>query len=379
MLYSQCEVHMIIGIPKELKSDENRVSVTPFGALELNHCGNSVLIESGAGIGSGYSDQLYERAGCRIVEHVDELFEKSDIIVKVKEPMSHEVAKLRKDQILFTYLHLASSRSLTENLMATGCVAIAYETIEDARGTLPLLFPMSQIAGRLSVQVGAYYLMHHMGGNGTLLGGVPGVEKGRVVILGGGTVGTEAAKMAAGIGAKVTILDIDQNRLTYLSEILPGNVETLYSNSETITASIMKADLVIGAVLVPGAKAPVLVSKDLVSKMKAGSVIVDVAVDQGGCIETSLVTTHSEPIHMVDHVLHYGVANMPGAVPRSSTQALTALTLPYLKKLTKVGWKSMCELDAGFRHGINIVNKQVVYRNIAEQFSIPLGTIDELE
>ncbi|MGL1903031.1 MAG: alanine dehydrogenase [Fibrobacterales bacterium] len=358
---------MIIGIPKEIKLAESRIALVPEGAQSLIADGHSVFVQKGAGAGSGYSDDAYVSAGAIIVSEAAEVFDQSEMIVKVKEPQASEIQLLRPDHILFTYLHLASSQSLTDGLLNCRCTAFAYETIENKKGGLPLLYPMSQIAGRLSVQVGAHYLMNHMGGSGVLLGGVPGVPKGRVVILGGGTVGAEAAKMALGLGAHVTVLDIDQERMTYLSEILTGSFDTLYSDPATIQNVVTQADLVIGAVLVPGAKAPILVTRDDIGHMKPGSVIVDVAVDQGGCIGTSTVTTHENPIHYVDGVLHYGVANMPGAVPRTSTKALTALTLGYIKKLCNSEWREACK-NPLLQKGLALSDGMLYSRAIGEQY-----------
>ncbi|MGL1936512.1 MAG: alanine dehydrogenase [Fibrobacterales bacterium] len=358
---------MKIGIPKEIKQGENRVALIPEGAQVLIADGHAVMIQKGAGTGSGYSDESYETVGATIVPEAIDIFQQCEMIVKVKEPQASEIQLLKPGHLLFTYLHLASSQSLTEGLLKCGCTAFAYETIENKRGGLPLLYPMSQIAGRLSVQVGAHYLMNHMGGSGVLLGGVPGVSKGRVVILGGGTVGAEAAKMALGLGAHVTVLDIDQERMTHLSEILTGSFEALYSDKGTIQDVVAQADLVIGAVLVPGAKAPILVTRDDIGKMKPRSVIVDVAVDQGGCIETSSVTTHENPVHYVDGVLHYGVANMPGAVPRTSTKALTALTLAYIRTLCKRGWREACD-DPLLLRGLALSEGEIYNHEIATQY-----------
>jgi alanine dehydrogenase len=363
---------MLIGVPKEIKTHEYRVGLVPASVRELIVHGHRVLVESGAGAGIGFDDKAYRAAGARIVAGPAEVFAKADMIVKVKEPQPKECRMLRRGQLLFTYLHLAPDPVQTAALIKSGCTAIAYETVTNARGGLPLLAPMSEVAGRMSVQVGAHCLEKGSGGAGVLLGGVPGVAPGEVVIIGGGVVGINAAKMAAGLGAHVTILDISLDRLRYLDDVLPANVDTAYSNRHNILDAIRRADLVIGAVLLPGAKAPHLVKRADLKTMKPGSVIVDVAVDQGGCVETIKPTTHENPTYFVDGILHYGVANMPGGVPRTSTLALTNATLPYGLKLARKGWRAACKADPALALGLNVVEGQVVYPGVAEAFKLPL-------
>ncbi len=328
---------MIIGVPKEIKSNENRIALVPAGAEALVSAGHSVLVEDGAGEGSGFSNELYEHVGARVAT-ADEVWQRAEMIMKVKEPIASEWPRIRSGQVIFTYFHFAASEELTRAVMDSGAVAIAYETVQLPSGELPLLTPMSEVAGRMAVQEGAKYLEKYFGGAGILLGGVPGVEPGRVVVLGGGIVGTNAAKMAAGLGAQVTILDVSLNRLRYLADTMAANVITMYSNRHNILDEISRAHLVIGAVLLPGAKAPNLIRREDLATMMDGSVIVDVAVDQGGCVETIRATTHEDPIYEVDGVIHYGVANMPGAVPRTSTLALTNATFPYALRLAERGW-----------------------------------------
>lgn len=357
---------MKIGVPKEIKDQEFRVSLTPSTVRILSENNHQILVETGAGIGSGFSDQDYEKAGAKIVAQASEVWN-SELIVKVKEPLPQEYQYFQKDQILFTYLHLAADRPLTEALIKSGCQAIAYETVELANGQLPLLTPMSIIAGRLSVQFGARYLEKQQGGRGVLLGGIPGVSAGKVVILGGGIVGTEAAKMAVGLGAKVTILDINLERLSYLETLFGSRVELLYSNSSNIERIVPDADLLIGAVLIVGKKAPILVSRNLVKQMRSGSVIVDVAVDQGGCIETCRVTSHSKPIYIEENVIHFGVPNMPGAVPWTATQALNNSTLPYVLKLANQGINAL-DYDLAFKKGLNVANYQLIHPAVKSVF-----------
>ncbi len=359
---------MKIGVPKEIKNNENRVALTPAGVTELVARGHLVQIQTGAGENAGYYDKDYVQEGAIIVENPQQVFANNDLILKVKEPQPEEYGLIREGQVLFTYFHLAASKSLTEAMQQSGAVCIAYETIEDREGGLPLLMPMSQVAGRLSVQEGARFLMRSSGGSGKLLGGVPGVKPAVVMVLGGGVVGTEAAKMAAGLGAQVQLFDINPSRLSALDNMMPANVQTVYSNRFNIKEGLQEADLVIGAVLIPGAKAPSLVQKADLKLMKTGSVIVDVAVDQGGCIETMRPTSYDQPVFEVDNIIHYGVANMPGAVPHTSTQALTNATLPYILKLASEGWEKYAESHQGFKRGLNVVNGQLVHPAVIDAF-----------
>jgi alanine dehydrogenase len=358
---------MIIGVPKEIKDHEYRVSVTPDGARVLCQAGHEVLVEPSAGDGSGYSDDEYRQAGATIAASAEDLFRRAALIVKVKEPLLSECPLFREGQLLFTYLHLAALPDLTKALLGAKVTAIAYETIEARDGTLPMLKPMSEIAGRMSVQIGARYLEKTQGGRGLLMAGVPGVEPVKVVVLGAGVVGSAATRIAVGMGAQVTVINLDVERLRFLDDQYHGRVVTRASTQASIEETVVAADLVIGAVLVPGARAPKLVSRALVAKMKPGSVIVDVAVDQGGCIETTKPTTHSDPVYVVDGVLHYCVANMPGIVPRTSTLALTNATLPYLLKLASSGMAAAAvRADTGFAKGVNLLNGKVTCRAVAE-------------
>lgn len=359
---------MRIGIPKEIKDNEYRVSLTPGGARALVNAGHTVYVQAGAGTGSSFSDQEYQDMGAEILSDAKSVFDKSEMIIKVKEPLKAEFELLRKDHILFTYLHLAASRELTEALVDIGLVGIAYETIQLPNGSLPLLTPMSEIAGRMSVQVGAQYLEKNNGGRGVLLGGIPGVQPAEVVIIGGGVTGTQAAIVALGMGANVTILDNNLDRLRYLSDILEGRFVTLASNYESVERAAISADLLIGAVLIPGAKAPTIVTRDMISKMKKGSVIVDISVDQGGCVETIKPTTHSDPVYTVDGVIHYGVANIPGAVPRSSTLGLTNATLPYILQVANKGYKKAMEDNKDLAKGLNVENGKILLDVVAETF-----------
>ncbi len=363
---------MIVGVPKEIKTAENRVALVPAGAEALVGDGHTVLVEPGAGLGSGFADDAYRAVGAAMAGSVDEVWAKAEMILKVKEPIEPEWKWIRKGQVVFTYFHFAASEPLTKAIIASGCVAIAYETVQLSTGELPLLTPMSEVAGRMAVQEGAKYLEKVFGGSGILLGGVPGVLPAEVVVIGGGVVGTNAAKMAAGLGAHVTLLDISLDRLRYLSDVLAPNVDLLYSNRHNILEQIRRADLVIGAVLLPGAKAPNLVKRADLKLMKPGSVIVDVAVDQGGCIETIKPTTHEQPTYVVDGIIHYAVANMPGGVPRTSTLALTNATFPYTKRLAKRGWKQACRDDHSLVLGLNVVEGKVVYPGVAEAFGFSL-------
>jgi alanine dehydrogenase len=360
---------MRIGVPREIKSQENRVALRPVGAEVLTRDGHEVWVEHGAGDGSGFADEAYEKAGARLVDGPEPVFAECEMILKVKEPLAEEIRRIRPGQIVFTYFHFAASRELTEGMIATGAVALAYETVEEEDGGLPLLVPMSEVAGRMAVQEGAKYLEKLSGGRGILLGGVPGTPPGEVVILGGGVVGTNAAKMAAGLGARVTILDVSLDRLRYLEDVMPANVDCVFSDVHTIREMLGRADLLIGAVLLAGAKAPNLVTRADLARMKDGAVIVDVAVDQGGCIETCRPTTHADPVYVVDRVVHYCVANMPGAVPRTSTIALTNATLPFARRIAS-GWKEACRKDRRLVRGLNIINGNVTYQAVAEAFEL---------
>jgi alanine dehydrogenase len=369
---------MLIGLPKEIKDNESRVGLVPAGVHALVQDGHKVLVQATAGDGSGFSDGEYQAAGAEIVGSAAEVFKQAEMIVKVKEPVGPEYGMLGEGQLLFTYLHLAPAPELTKMLVDRKVTGVAYETIRLANGSLPLLTPMSEVAGRMSIQVGAYYLQKPNGGRGELLGGVPGVPPANVVIIGGGTVGTNAAKMAVGLGARVTILDLDADRLRYLDDIFFGQIETLMSNPFNIYDSVSKADLLIGAVLIFGAEAPKLITRKMVSAMKKGSVIVDVAVDQGGCIETTRPTTHSNPVFIIDDVVHYCVANMPGAVPRTSTFALTNVTLPYARKLAGLGIKEAVRRDPALKQGVNTYSGHVTCKPVAQSVGLPDTDIDSL-
>ncbi len=360
---------MIVGVPKEIKDNEYRVSMTPDGVHQLVEAGHTVLVETGAGEGSYFSDEDFAETGAKIAS-VDEVWTQANMVIKVKEPLPAEYAYLRPDLVLFTYLHLAADEKLTKDMAGSGVTGIAYETVELPNGTLPLLTPMSEVAGRMSIQIGAQYMERHEGGRGKLLGGIPGVRPANVVVIGGGVVGTHAAQMALGLGAQVTLMDINLDRLRFLSEVLHGNFTTWASSPLSIARAVRRADLVIGAVLVKGAKAPKLVTRDMVSQMKPGSVVVDVAVDQGGCIETSHPTTHSDPIFFVDGVLHYCVANMPGAVPRTSTYGLSNATLPYVSKLANLGLKEAVSKDKSLALGVNTYQGKITYQAVAEAFDM---------
>jgi alanine dehydrogenase len=361
---------MIVGVPKEIKPDEYRVALLPVGAEELTAAGHTVLFEAGAGLGSGLADAQYAAAGARIVADAAPVWAESDLVVKVKEPQPTELARLRPDLVMFTYFHFAADEALTRAVVASGITAIAYETLRDSRGGLPLLTPMSEVAGRMSIQEGAKYLERPQEGRGILLAGVPGVAPAEVGILGGGVVGSNAARVAAGLGANVRILDINLDRLRYLDDIMPPNVTTLYSDRHTIIETIERADLVIGAILITGARAPRLVRKEDLARMKNGSVIVDVAIDQGGCIETSRPTTHRNPTYVVNGVVHYCVTNMPGAVGRTSTYALCNVTLPYVLQLATHGWREAAATDPGVAQGVNIDAGRVTNRAVAATFGL---------
>ncbi|MBU2947070.1 alanine dehydrogenase [Zobellia uliginosa] len=359
---------MTIGIPKEVKNNENRVGMTPAGVFELTKQGHIVYVQSGAGEGSGFFDNDYKKAGALILDTIGQVYGISEMIVKVKEPMPEEYDLVQPDQIIFTYFHFASSEELTKAMIESKSICIAYETVEDVDGSLPLLTPMSEVAGRMAVQQGAKYLEKPAKGRGVLLGGVPGVAPGKVLILGAGVVGVQAAKMAAGLGAQVTILDINMKRLRYINDVMPPHVITEFSNEFNIRKYIQTHDLIIGGVLLKGAKAPNLITRDMLKEMRPGTVIVDVAVDQGGCVETTRPTTHEDPIYIIDDVVHYSVANMPGAVPYTSTVALTNVTLPYVVKLANLGWANATDKDPALKKGLNIINGEVVYDGIMEAF-----------
>ncbi|MFQ6614212.1 MAG: alanine dehydrogenase [Fidelibacterota bacterium] len=361
---------MIVGVPKEIKTNESRVALTPHGASDLIRSNHTVLVETNAGLLSGFSDNDYRDYGCEICVSASEVFDKSDLIVKVKEPQPSEVAMIRSEHTVFTYFHFAASKELTQSFLNTGATAIAYETITSGNGSLPLLVPMSEVAGRMAVQEGAKYLEKALGGRGILLGGVPGVEPATVTIIGGGIVGTNAAHIASGLGANVYILDNNLSRLRYLDEIMPKNVNTIFSNHHNISQLLTKTDLLVGAVLIPGARAPHLVTRDMLKLMRPGSVIVDVAVDQGGCVETCKPTTHENPTFEVEGIIHYCVANMPGAVPFTSTIALTNATSPYLTKLANFGVKKALNSDPHLLNGLNTYQGKVTHRGVAEAFDM---------
>jgi alanine dehydrogenase len=361
---------MKIGVPKEIKTNENRIALVPAGAEALITAGHSVLVETGAGLGSGFSDADYTAVGAKIAPDAATVWKDSEMIMKVKEPIKQEWPHMRKDQLIFTYFHFAADEELTKAHLKSGAVCVAYETVELPSRELPLLTPMSEVAGRMSVQEGAKYLEKLYGGRGVLLGGVPGVAPAKVVILGGGIVGINAAKMAAGMGAKVVILDISLERLRYLSDVMPANVQTIYSNRHNVLEQIETADLVVGGVLIPGAKAPKLVRREDLKRMQPGSVIVDVAVDQGGCVETVHATTHENPTYVVDGVIHYAVANMPGGVPRTSTLALTNATLPYALQLANKGWKKALRENPALLKGLNVAEGKVTYKAVADAFGM---------
>lgn len=368
---------MIVGVPKEIKSDEYRVAMLPVGAEELSLAGHTVLIEAGAGQGSGIVDAQYQAAGAKIVTDAARIWAESEMVIKVKEPQPSEWPLMRPGQVVFTYFHFAADLALTRAVIDSGITAIAYETLRDSRGGLPLLTPMSEVAGRMSIQEGAKYLERPQEGRGILLSGVPGVAPAEVAILGGGVVGSNAAKVAAGLGANVRILDINLDRLRYLDDIMPPNVTTLYSDRHTIVESIERADLVIGAILITGARAPRLLRRDDLARMKNGAVIVDVAIDQGGCVETSRPTTHRQPTYLVDGVVHYCVTNMPGAVGRTSTYALCNVTLPYVLQMVRHGWRNLAAADPGIAEGVNIDQGRVTNRAVASTFGLPLEPLGD--
>jgi alanine dehydrogenase len=369
---------MIIGVPKEIKTNENRIALVPAGSEALVSAGHTVLVERSAGEGSGFPDAAYEATGATVVDTAEEVWERAEMIMKVKEPIEVEWPRMREGQVLFTYFHFAASEPLTKAVMESGAIANAYETVQLPTGELPLLTPMSEVAGRMAVQEGAKYLEKYYGGRGVLLGGVPGVEPATVVVLGGGIVGSNAARMAAGLGAHVVILDVSLNRLRYLAEVMPANVQMIYSNRHNTLSWIERADLLIGAVLLPGARAPNLVRRDDLKRMKDGSVIVDVAVDQGGCVETIKPTTHEDPIYVIDGVIHYGVANMPGGVARTSTLALTNATFPYALRLANQGWEAACRQDRALALGLNVVDGKVTYPGVAEAFDLEFTPVEDV-
>lgn len=369
---------MVIGVPTEIKNNENRVALTPAGAAELAKRGHEVFVQKTAGNGSGFSDDDYIAVGAALLPAIEDVYAKAEMIIKVKEPIAEEYKLVRKGQILYTYFHFASSEELTNAMIESKSISLAYETVEFKDRSLPLLIPMSEVAGRMSVQEGAKYLEKTYGGYGVLLGGVPGVPPAKVLIVGGGIVGTEAAKMAAGLGADVTIMDVSLKRMRYLDDIMPANVKTMMSNEYNIREMIKSHDLIIGAVLIPGAKAPKLITRDMLPTMRPGTVMVDVAVDQGGCFETTEATTHDNPIFEIDGVTHYCVANMPGAVPRTSTLALTNATLPYAIELANKGWKQACIDNEPLRKGLNVVDGKVVYEGVAEAFDLSYVEVENV-
>lgn len=364
---------MKIGVPREIKNNENRVGMTPAGVYELTKRDHTVYVQTQAGFGSGFFDKDYKEAGAIILDTIGDVYASSDMIVKVKEPIAEEYSLITADQVVFTYFHFASSEVLTKAMLDSKSVCIAYETVEDKDGSLPLLIPMSEVAGRMSIQQGAKYLEKPVRGRGILLGGVPGVRPGKVLVLGAGVVGVQAAKMAAGLGANVTIMDVNMKQLRYVNDVMPSHVVTEFSNEYNIRKRIKESDLIIGGVLLKGAKAPKLITKDMLKEMRPGTVIVDVAVDQGGCFETTKATTHEDPTYIIDDVVHYCVANMPGAVPYTSTVALTNVTLPYVIKLANEGWEKACANNASLAKGLNIVKGKIVYKEIAEAFDMEMA------
>ena len=369
---------MIIGVPKEIKQSENRVALTPAGVMEFVSRGHKVYVQTNAGEGSGFPNDEYETAGAKILPTIEDVYAIAEMIIKVKEPIEKEYSLIKPNQLLFTYFHFASYEPLTKAMISSNAVCLAYETVESSDRSLPLLVPMSEVAGRMAIQQGAKYLEKPQQGRGVLLGGVPGVPPAKVLVLGGGIVGTQAAKMAAGLGAMVTILDVSLKRLRYLSDVMPANVTTMYSNEYTIRRLIKNHDLIVGAVLIPGAKAPNLITKEMLKDMRPGTVIVDVAVDQGGCIETCRPTTHDNPTFIIDDVVHYCVANMPGAVPYTSTIALTNATLPYALQLADKGWKKACSDNPELKLGLNVVNGKVVYKGVSDAFGLEYTDVSQV-
>ena len=366
---------MIIGVPKEIKNNENRVALTPAGATELTKRGHEVYVQATAGIGSGFTDNDYVNAGAKMLPAIDEVYAIAEMIIKVKEPIESEYSLIKENQLLFTYFHFASYEPLTDAMIKSKSVCLAYETVEKEDRSLPLLVPMSEVAGRMATQEGAKYLEKPLKGKGILLGGVPGVKPAKVLVIGGGIVGTQAAKMAAGLGSDVIIMDLSLDRLRYLDDIMPANVRTVMSNEYNIREFIKTADLIVGAVLIPGAVAPKLITRDMLKTMQPGTVLVDVAVDQGGCIETCKPTTHEDPTFIIDDVIHYCVANMPGAVPYTSTMALTNATLPYALQLANKGWEKACSDNTDLKKGLNVIKGDVVYKAVADAFGLPYTDI----
>ncbi|MBP8790849.1 MAG: alanine dehydrogenase [Breznakibacter sp.] len=368
---------MIIGVPKEIKNNENRVALTPGGVLEMIKAGHKVYVQSTAGLGSGITDEEYLQAGATMLPDIKSVYDIAEMIIKVKEPIAEEYGLIKENQLLFTYFHFASCEPLTHAMIKNKSVCVAYETVEKSDRSLPLLIPMSEVAGRMSIQQGARYLEKPVKGRGVLLGGVPGVAPGKVLVIGGGIVGTQAARMAAGLGAQVTILDKSLDRLRYLNDVMPANVMTMYSNEYNIRELVKTHDLIVGAVLIPGAKAPKLVTREMLKTMRPGTVLVDVAIDQGGAFETSKATTHQDPVYIIDDILHYCVANMPGAVPFTSTVALTNATLPYALQLANKGWKKACTENPELLLGLNVINGHVVYQGVADAFNLPMRDVAE--
>jgi alanine dehydrogenase len=369
---------MIVGIPREIKADENRVAMTPAGVEVMKHHRHEILIEKQAGLASGFEDEDYRSAGAEIVDSPGDIFGRAEMILRVKEPQPSEIVHLQEGQIYFSYLHLAASEQLTLRLLETGSINIAYETIQKDDGTLPLLMPMSEVAGAMAIQEGAKYLEMAQGGNGVLLGGVPGVEPATVVIIGGGVVGSNAAKMASGLGANVYVLDIDLERLRYLSDVMPANCFIGMSSPAAIRDLVVKADVVVGAALVPGARTPVLVSRDALKTMKRGSVVVDVSIDQGGCFESSRETTHRRPTYVLDGIVHYAVSNMPGALPRTASLALTNATLPYVLEIAEQGWKKALRENSAIRRGANVVKGKVTFKGVADALNLEFTPIEDI-
>ncbi len=369
---------MIIGVPKEIKEQEDRIALTPAGADALIRAGHKVLVEKNAGMGASFTDEEYSNLGAKIVSDASQVWEEADMILKVKEPLKSEYKYFRKGLIIFTYLHLAADEELTKAMMDAGTIGLAYETVQNPDRSLPLLTPMSEVAGRMAVQEGSVYLEKTRGGKGLLVDGVPGVAPAHIVVIGAGTVGTGAIRRAVGLGARVTVLDINTDRLRYLNEVFMGRIETQYSNNFNVTNAVKSADLVIGAVLIPGAKAPKLITEEMVKLMEPGSVLVDIAIDQGGCIETTHPTTHADPIFMKHDVVHYAVANIPGAVPKTSTLALTNATLPYALRIANKGWKQALIDEEPLRKGANILEGKLVYKAVADAFDLPYTPVDEV-
>lgn len=368
---------MIVGIPKEIKNNENRVAMTPAGVQALINHGHKVFVQKKAGIGSGYKDKEYKAAGAKMLPTIEAVYDKAEMIIKVKEPIKKEYKLIKKGQLIYTYFHFASHRPLLDAMVKRKAVCVAYETVENPDRSLPLLVPMSEVAGRMAIQEGAKYLEKPMKGKGILLGGVPGVPPANVLIIGGGIVGIQAAKMAAGLGANVIIMDVNLSRLRYLADVLPANVTTMYSSEYNIRKLIPITDLIVGAVLIPGAKAPNLITRDMLKEMQHGTVLVDVAVDQGGCIETCKPTTHENPTFIIDNVVHYCVANMPGAVPYTSTIALTNATLPHALNLANKGWKKACQESEALKKGLNVINGKIVYEAVGKAFNLKVTDVND--